>query len=64
MPLLSLEDLARELSVSADLIKELIDSKVLIPFGGRARLGAPQFSRSRLPELRATIQTRIQHLAQ
>lgn len=55
MPLLSLSDISRELSVSRDLIEELIEQKVITPFGGRARLGEPRFSTRTLPDIRAEL---------
>lgn len=60
MPLLSLEELSRELSVSSDSIQDLIDRRVIVPYGGRARLGEPRFSTRVLPDLRLVLK---QHLA-
>ena len=59
MALLSLEEVSRELSVSIELIRRLIANHVITPYGGKARLGEPRFSRTTLPNLRATIE---QHL--
>jgi len=55
MPLLSLQELARELSVSQEYIAKLIDQHILTPYGGRARLGEPRFSSRNLPNIRAKI---------
>lgn len=55
MRLLSVEDLSDELSVSTDYIRELIDKQVIIPFGGRARLGEPRFSTRDIPVIREKI---------
>ena len=55
MALLSMEELSQELSVSKKLIKELIDKKVITPYGGRARLGEPRFSRNTISRIRETI---------
>lgn len=56
MPLLSLSDLSRELAVSRDVLEELIEQNVIIPFGGRARLGEPRFSPRTIPDIRAKLQ--------
>jgi len=55
MPLLSLEEISRELCVSCDIIKELIDRKIITPYGGSARLGEPRFSIRTLPKLREKV---------
>lgn len=55
MRLLSVEELSSELSVSSDFILELIDRHVIIPFGGRARLGEPRFSVRNIADIRAKI---------
>jgi hypothetical protein len=57
MTLLSVKELSEELSVSTEFIKELIDKQVITPYGGRARLGEPRFSRSTLPALKKKIET-------
>ena len=59
MPLISLEELSKELSVSCECIKELIDKKIITPYGGRARLGEPRFSTRTLPEIRAKLKSHI-----
>lgn len=55
MPLLSLAELAYELSVPQEMIAKLITQNVLIPYGGKARLGEPRFSTRNLPEIRAKL---------
>ena len=59
MPLLSLKDLSTELSVPCESIKELIDKNILIPYGGRARLGEPKFSSRTLPDIRAKLKSHL-----
>ena len=56
MSLLSFEELAEALSVPEELLRELVARKVLIPYGGRARLGEPRFSIQALPHIRDTVQ--------
>jgi hypothetical protein len=60
MPLLSLEELSSELSVSCDSIRDLIARHVIVPYGGRARLGEPRFSTRMLPTIKQVLK---QHLA-
>jgi hypothetical protein len=60
MTLLSVKELSEELSVSAEFIKELIDKQVITPYGGRARLGEPRFSRTTIATLRKTIENFVQ----
>jgi len=55
MALLSLQELSLELSVSIDLIEELIERQIITPYGGKARLGEPRFSRATIPNLRKKI---------
>ena len=55
MPLFSVTELARELSVQQETITALITQNVLIPYGGKARLGEPRFSTRNLPEIRAKL---------
>ena len=55
MHLLSLAELAQELSVPQETIARLITLNILIPYGGKARLGEPRFSRRNLPEIRAKL---------
>jgi len=55
MTLLSLEELSQELSVPLDVIKEMINKKVITPYGGKARLGEPRFSRNSLSHIRDKI---------
>ena len=55
MPLLSLDELSKELSVSCECIKELIDKQIITPYGGRARLGEPRFSTRTLPDIRTKL---------
>ena len=55
MPLLSLAELAQELSVPQETIARLITQNVLIPYGGKARLGEPRFSRKNLSEIRSKL---------
>ena len=52
MALLSVEELSRELSVPMEFIRDLITHEVIIPYGGRARLGEPRFSAEALPQIR------------
>jgi hypothetical protein len=61
MVLLTLEELSHELSVPCDFIYDLINKKILIPFGGRARLGEPKFSQHNLAEIRSKVQTYNTH---
>lgn len=56
MALLSIEELSRELSVSLELIEEMISKEVLTPYGGRARLGEPRFSSTSISDIRKQIQ--------
>ena len=56
MPLLSLEEISRELCVSCEFIKDLIDRKIITPYGGSARLGEPRFSSRTIPTLREKVQ--------
>ncbi|MHB9030200.1 MAG: hypothetical protein ACYC9O_15645 [Candidatus Latescibacterota bacterium] len=55
MALLSLEELSEELSVPEEFLRELITRQVIIPYGGRARLGEPRFSIQALPQIRNTV---------
>lgn len=55
MALLSIEELSEELSVPEDFLRELISRQVIIPYGGRARLGEPRFSTQALPQLRTMV---------
>ena len=55
MALLSLEELSLELSVSKQLLEDLITQHIITPYGGRARLGEPRFSHTTLPTLKKTI---------
>ena len=55
MPLISLTDLAKELSVSKESIAKLIDKKILTPYGGKARLGEPRFSTKNLSDIRTKV---------
>jgi hypothetical protein len=59
MALLSVEELSRELSVSMEFIRELISREVIIPYGGRARLGEPRFSRETIPQIRSKVETLV-----
>ena len=52
MPLLSIMELAQELSVPQETINRLINQKIIIPYGGKARLGEPRFSTNKLQDLR------------
>ena len=52
MHLLSVEELSKELSISSEYLRELIAKKIIIPYGGRARLGEPRFSSKNLPDIR------------
>jgi len=56
MPLLSLEELSKELSVPCEFIKELIDKEIITPYGGRARLGEIRFSTKTIPDIRTKLQ--------
>ncbi len=55
MALLSLIELSKELSIPLELIEELISKDIIIPYGGRARLGEPRFSRNSLSFIREKI---------
>ena len=57
MPLVSLEELSKELSVPCEHLKELIKKKIITPYGGRARLGEPRFSTRKLPDIRAKLRS-------
>lgn len=59
MTLLSIEELSTELSVPAEFLQDLISRQILIPYGGRARLGEPRFSTQALPYLRNAIQSHL-----
>ncbi|MCE5248976.1 hypothetical protein LLG96_02020 [bacterium] len=52
MPLLSIMELAQELSVPQETINRLINQKIIIPYGGKARLGEPRFSTNKLQDIR------------
>ncbi len=56
MPLLSLVELSNELSVSIELIQDLIDKQIITPYAGRARLGEPRFSHNNISAIRKKIQ--------
>lgn len=55
MPLLSLAELAHELSVPQEVIAKLITQNILIPYAGKARLGEPRFSTRNLSEIRSKL---------
>ena len=55
MALLSLEELSQELSIPLELIQDLIHREIITPYGGRARLGEPRFSRRSLAYIREQI---------
>mgnify|MGYP000872182062 CR=1 FL=1 len=55
MSLISIEELSQELSVPADFLADLVTREVIIPYGGRARLGEPRFSRASVPVLRTKV---------
>lgn len=55
MPLLTLSELSQELSVSKEVIAKLIDDNIITPYGGKARLGEPRFSRRSLDRIRTTV---------
>ena len=57
MPLLSLEELSQELSVPTEFIEDLINRKIITPYGGKARLGEPRFSHKTIPNIRKKIET-------
>ena len=59
MPLLSLSELAKELSVSKESIATLIDKEIITPYGGKARLGEPRFSTTKLSDIRIKIRSNI-----
>ena len=59
MPLFSLEELSKELSVPCEYLKDLIAKTVITPYGGNARLGEPRFSTRALPSIRAKIRNNI-----
>ena len=56
MTLLSLEELSNELSVPTEFIEDLIEKQIITPYGGRARLGEPRFSRKIIPNIREKIE--------
>lgn len=56
MTLLSLEELSNELSVPMEFIEDLIEKQIITPYGGRARLGEPRFSRKTIPNIREKIE--------
>ena len=56
MALLSVMELSTELSVSIELIEELIDKKIITPYGGKARLGEPRFSQNTIQSIRKKIE--------
>ena len=55
MSLLSVEELSRELSVSSSQISELIDKNIIVPYGGKARLGEPRFSHRSVAKIKALL---------
>ena len=55
MSLLSLSELAYELSVSKEYLSKLIKQQVIIPYGGKARLGEPRFSTNNISDIRAKL---------
>ena len=55
MSLLSLSELAYELSVPKEYLSKLIKQQVLIPYGGKARLGEPRFSTKNISDIRAKL---------
>ena len=55
MSLMSLEELSRELSLPLELILDMIHREIITPYGGRARLGEPRFSRKSLSHIRKQI---------
>jgi hypothetical protein len=57
MPLLSIEELSRELAIPVEFITELINREVITPYGGRARLGEPRFSSRAIPHLRSKVKS-------
>lgn len=57
MALLSVEELSQELSVPMEFIRELIAREVIIPYGGRARLGEPRFSTDSVSQIRHKVET-------
>lgn len=57
MTLLSLEELSNELSVPTKFIEDLIEKQIITPYGGRARLGEPRFSRKNIPTIRKQIES-------
>ena len=59
MPLVSLEELSKELSVPCEYLKELIGKKIIIPYGGSARLGEPMFSTKTLPQIRNKLRNQL-----
>lgn len=59
MPLVSLEELSKELSVSSEYLKELIEKNIIIPYGGSARLGKQMFSRKTLSQIRNKLRNQL-----
>ena len=60
MPLLSLEELAREIDIPVSIIRELIDDNIIIPHGGRARIGEPRFSFRAVPHIRKQVKLHLE----
>ncbi|MFC1538742.1 hypothetical protein ACFL6H_04900 [Candidatus Latescibacterota bacterium] len=56
MPLLSINDLSQELSISKEVIEDLIKKQIITPHGGRARLGELRFSHKIVPNIRKKIE--------
>ena len=55
MPLLSVQEVSLELSVPITVIEELIRKNLITPYGGRARLGEPRFSRRSLTQIQEQV---------
>ena len=62
MSLISLNELAKELSVSRESITKLIEQEIITPYGGKARLGEPRFSTKNLTDIRTIVHNHVGHL--
>jgi len=57
MTLITVEELSLLLSVPTELLNELIAKEILTPFGGKARLGEPRFSRNNINIIRERVRS-------
>ena len=56
MMLLSINELSRELSVPAEVLENLVERRIITPYGGRASLAELRFSRNSIPAIRRKIE--------